>query len=233
MRVKFIIMLLLAVSFYSCTKKGITIEEPPAPAPMADFIYTIGNVPKQSTVAFTNKSLNGKTYNWNFGDGKTSSEENPTHFYQNGGTYTVKLTVTNASGASTIEKTVSVAKPYTAVIIEEIGLDDYWPNTIYDWGSDPDIYIVVTNGTNVISSRSTAYQNVPNNTSIYWRFNNKYTVEPLSKTINVTFWDADDPGDPDDRVDDFNFTPADYTTGPDAFPSFVYFGDTYMKIRWE
>ncbi|MCS6937147.1 MAG: PKD domain-containing protein [Candidatus Bipolaricaulota bacterium] len=36
---------------------------------------------------------------WNFGDGHTSSDENPTHTYAQGGTYTVELTVTDNRGA--------------------------------------------------------------------------------------------------------------------------------------
>lgn len=41
--------------------------------------------------------LNNWTYNWDFGDGQTSSLTNPTHTYQNPGLYTVSLTATNGS----------------------------------------------------------------------------------------------------------------------------------------
>ena len=37
-------------------------------------------------------------YNWNFGDGGTSNNANPTHIYAQGGTYTVSLTVINDCG---------------------------------------------------------------------------------------------------------------------------------------
>lgn len=37
----------------------------------------------------------GSDYNWNFGDGTTSSQEIPTHIYHQSGTYVVTLTVTN------------------------------------------------------------------------------------------------------------------------------------------
>ena len=58
------------------------------------------------TAAFTNTSQNASTFLWNFGDGSTSNEANPTHTYDAPGTYTVSLTATNECGASTIEKTV-------------------------------------------------------------------------------------------------------------------------------
>lgn len=45
------------------------------------------------TVNFTNESNAGSFYNWNFGDGNTSNEENPTHTYAEAGDYTVTLAV--------------------------------------------------------------------------------------------------------------------------------------------
>lgn len=61
-----------------------------------------------NTVTFT-KSQSvyplGSTFFWDFGDGTTSTEETPTHTYQEPGTYSVSLTVTNAdtpNGASDV-----------------------------------------------------------------------------------------------------------------------------------
>ncbi len=41
------------------------------------------------------------TYFWDFGDGNTSSAENPTHAYPNGSTFTPCLTITDANGCDT------------------------------------------------------------------------------------------------------------------------------------
>jgi len=41
---------------------------------------------------------------WDFGDGATSTEQNPAHTYIAPGTYTVNLTATNADGSSTATK---------------------------------------------------------------------------------------------------------------------------------
>jgi endo-1,3-1,4-beta-glycanase ExoK len=38
-------------------------------------------------------------YSWNFGDGKTSTQAQPTHVYQSPGNYTAKLTITDNMGA--------------------------------------------------------------------------------------------------------------------------------------
>lgn len=44
---------------------------------------------------FTDRSVGAKTWQWDFGDGTTSSDPNPTHTFPTYGTYTVQLTVTN------------------------------------------------------------------------------------------------------------------------------------------
>src|SRR5512137_2704890 len=75
-------------------------------APVADFdaLYAYNVVP--TTVAFRDLST-GTTpmnYLWEFGDGATSTEKNPSHNYIRRGMYTVKLTVTNDYGSSTKTK---------------------------------------------------------------------------------------------------------------------------------
>ena len=58
----------------------------------------------------------GSTYLWNFGDGTTSSAENPNHTYSALGTYTVTLTVTdNVGGSSTATTTAKVIGVPTAI----------------------------------------------------------------------------------------------------------------------
>jgi PKD repeat protein len=75
-------------------------------APVADFdaLYAYNTVP--ATVAFRDHST-GTTpmiYLWQFGDGATSTVQNPSHVFIRKGLYTVKLTVTNAYGSSSETK---------------------------------------------------------------------------------------------------------------------------------
>ncbi len=46
-------------------------------------------------VTFTNTSTNATSYSWDFGDGNSSTDENPVHTYASYGTYTVVLTATS------------------------------------------------------------------------------------------------------------------------------------------
>ncbi len=80
-------------------------------APVANFdaLYAYNTVP--ATVAFRDLST-GTTplsYAWEFGDGATSTEQNPSHIYIRQGLYTAKLTVTNAYGSSSEIKTNYIA----------------------------------------------------------------------------------------------------------------------------
>jgi len=81
--------------------------------PVADF--SAGNpVTCTGIVKFYDQSLNSvETWFWDFGDGNTSNEENPVHFYSSNGTYTVELTVTNQYGTDSKTETnyISVDKP--------------------------------------------------------------------------------------------------------------------------
>jgi len=96
------------------TRAGyITVSAPVLP-PVAAFSAapTTGTAPL--TVKFTDASTNAPTArSWNFGDGRTSIAQSPSHTYSTAGTYTVALTVTNAGGSDTETKTgyITVSAP--------------------------------------------------------------------------------------------------------------------------
>jgi len=71
-------------------------------APVANFTATPTSGSAPLTVNFTDQSTNTPTsWQWDFGDGNTSTVKNPTHTYNNAGSYTVLLTVTNSNGSDT------------------------------------------------------------------------------------------------------------------------------------
>ena len=57
-------------------------------------------------VAFTDASTGSpNSWNWDFGDANSSTQQNPSHNYTSPGTYTVTLTVGNGTGTDTEIKT--------------------------------------------------------------------------------------------------------------------------------
>lgn len=65
---------------------------------------------------------------WNFGDGSTSTDKNPAHTYTTAGTYTVRLTATNAAGSDTMEKAgmiVVEAPTYSITMISDYAGTDW------------------------------------------------------------------------------------------------------------
>jgi len=75
-----------------------------APAPLFKSTVTSGYAPLN--VQFVDASSNSpNAWTWSFGDGSTSSLQNPTHTYTTAGTYTVTLTATNPAGSNTVSQT--------------------------------------------------------------------------------------------------------------------------------
>jgi PKD repeat protein len=94
------------------TKTGyITVNEP---APTAEFSGTPTSGTHPLNVSFSDLSGGAVTsWSWTFGDGGTSSAQNPNHTYTAAGTYTVGLTVTGPGGSDLETKVayVSVSEP--------------------------------------------------------------------------------------------------------------------------
>ena len=93
---------------------SFTTTPAPAPAPIASFdaIPTSGNAPL--TVQFNDRSTGSITSrSWEFGDGSTSSAQNPSHTYTSAGLYTVRLKVTGPGGSDTATRSnyINVSSP--------------------------------------------------------------------------------------------------------------------------
>jgi PKD repeat protein len=82
----------------------ITVQSPALPE--ADFAATPLSGTAPLAVSFISQATGTEplSHSWNFGDTNTSYDKNPVHTYTIAGNYTVNLTVTDASGTSTAEK---------------------------------------------------------------------------------------------------------------------------------
>lgn len=182
----------LAVSRFVCAKlNGVLLYELPLPSWIeatdsidCDYISCIRPKPSYSAVVndnevfFENTSSYGDEYFWNFGDGSTSTEKSPTHYYMQKGCYTVTLKVTNSCFPEgyTIKSVIAICKE------EEFGLSDTIPlksNSSFCKVNDNVLFYTI--GTNLFRS---------NNSGETW------TKQPILSDLNeprealvVKMWD--------------------------------------------
>lgn len=105
-------------------------SDDPPPAPTASFTYAASG----REVTFTNTSTNATTYAWDFGDGETSTEQNPKHTYPKYGKFTAKLSVTGEGGtANSLPDELTLAKT-SAVAID---------GAFSEWANIPDAIVSV------------------------------------------------------------------------------------------
>lgn len=72
--------------------------------PIPAFTYSSNNM----DFNFSNQTIDGNTYLWDFGDGSTSALTNPTHIYSTYGSYNVKLISYNSCGIDSITNTIDL-----------------------------------------------------------------------------------------------------------------------------
>jgi PKD repeat protein len=91
----------------NATTRTVTVAT--LPAPTAAFVFSPAVPQPGQTVSFTDTSTGGPTsWTWDHGDGSGSSFQNPSHAYLAAGTYTARLTASNASGSSQTTQTMTV-----------------------------------------------------------------------------------------------------------------------------
>jgi PKD repeat protein len=79
----------------------------PSPKPTASFESSVNEL----TALFTDTSTGSPTaWSWSFGDGGTSTQQNPMHTYDEPDTYTVTLVVSNSGGQSSNSQFVAVGE---------------------------------------------------------------------------------------------------------------------------
>ncbi len=89
-------------------KKDEGTSNPQPEAPIAAFSVDKMVAKVGEAITFTNESQNATSYEWVFGDGSKSFEDNPIHSYSSAGTYTVELIARNLAESSIAKKTISV-----------------------------------------------------------------------------------------------------------------------------
>lgn len=134
----FVMVALISVFISSCDDRfelpaaGSVADETP---PAANFSHVPSDA-NYADISFSNTSTSATTYAWDFGDGNTSTEANPSNTYAADADYTVTLTASDALGVTnTISKTITIEMPIVAFTPEILnsgfdieGADSYRDN---------------------------------------------------------------------------------------------------------
>ncbi len=79
-------------------------------------------------VVFSSNATNGLSYFWDFGDGTTSTQPNPSHVYLEDGTYPVILSVSNPCGSTTVTAAVEILVTNTEELSQNLVEMKVFPN---------------------------------------------------------------------------------------------------------
>jgi PKD repeat protein len=88
----------------------------------------VGDVP--FSVAFMNSSQNSSSWHWDFGDGGTSTERNPSHTYTALGRYVVRLTASGSDEKSNSASLTITAQKVVQPFSVKHSYGRYWPSHI-------------------------------------------------------------------------------------------------------
>ena len=108
--------------------KNVTVISKPVTAFTANRVISCA---APLTVDFSNTSINAISYQWNFGDGSSSTAITPSHVYVNKGFYTVTLITTNANGCTdTLIKTDYIKIKLPQVVFNNLPQQGCAPFTV-------------------------------------------------------------------------------------------------------
>jgi PKD repeat protein len=219
-------------------KKSVTINVIAKAKPSADFSFspTTGMAPTE--INFTNSTKGATSYSWDFGNGKTSTLQNPSIVYINGGTYTVTLNATGPGGTDKITKTITIKNAPTRLQINSITLLGY-PLTRSDgsgWdpSNGPDLYFKLTDnsGTDYLST-GVFYDVIKSNLPLKYSTTFPWIISSLDFDYQIHLMDYDTFGS-DELLDYDFFTVRDRmpTDGSD-YPTTLLFSNPFWDLEFQ
>jgi len=155
-------------------------------SPVASFTYTYNA--ETELVTFTNGSTIASgsisSYNWNFGDGNSSAETNPTYTYTSPGIFTVVLTATSAQGCSAVYDVQVNASVGVQELAQSNSLQVY-PNPVMET-----LNVVSTTG-GVVYVTDLSGRVVLQNEKLNAGFNTKIDVSSLAQGVYQVIMQGD------------------------------------------
>jgi len=133
--VHFVLLAVLSMFLAGC------YDEPVANFEFPDLDYTA-----PAEVTFTNTSTDAESFRWDFGDGETSGEKDPTHTFQQAGTFTVTLNAKGRGGTGTVSKNITISESQTTYLVRNVS-QYYWKNVKSFYWDGIDVMDLVEHGT--------------------------------------------------------------------------------------
>jgi len=237
------ILLEITTGFPSCDVSEqftdfITLSQPANVGFTAD---PSGSCEAPVTISFTNTSDPGLTYMWDFGDGTSSTETNPSHTFNSEGNYQVILTATDGTGCSASsfqiigigDPVASFEIPDTICLGSEITIMNNSVSGSYDWdfgngttSNDQNPSITYSSGGEFEVSLTVTIGLGCMNTSTKTVFVDDvradFTIDPTYTCDGILSADFT----PEVINDDFNYiwTFGDFTTSTETSPTHVFDG---------
>ncbi|MEM6801980.1 MAG: S8 family serine peptidase [Bacteroidota bacterium] len=119
------------ISSFNCERvaQAVTVSTNTADAAFTPS-RTVLNLANSGRVNFNNTSTGALSYEWDFGDGTTSTDQNPSHDYTLAGTYTVTLVVSGSGGCTDVATAQIVASGIVGIAedLAELGEVKVYPN---------------------------------------------------------------------------------------------------------
>ena len=183
------------VNTYSYCKDSITKTIYVVTPPRVDFTSTTVLACKPPlTVNFADVSPNSVAWRWDFGDGGTSTLQNPVHTYNNAGQFNVSLTITSSFGCTN----TLVRNVFVQIVKPSVGLDKLPGEGCVPFAFSPVAVIKAVDG---VSNYSWDFGEGPGsvrtgaNPTYTYNTPGKYTVKLTITTLggcteSVTFPDA-------------------------------------------
>lgn len=201
----YFMMLFMGTLLVSCSddEDGDDDATSEVEAPIAGFTME-KNEENNLIVTFSNTSIGGDSFGWDFGDdSEGSTDENTTHTYTASGTYTVSLTVTNEGGTDELTQDITVSGfGPNLVTAGDMSDPSAWTLTSL-WGSDDNIMNHAFNDTSMVFLSSETPSDVegedptPNQYSNYMLYQEvvleadktyKFSADVSSETGAIATW---------------------------------------------
>lgn len=219
----FILVLIIGTfpTFQSCSKDSSNLS------PSAAFTFNPNGGYAPCAIQFNSTSQNANDFTWDFGDGSTSIAENPSHTYNFPGTYTVTLKVKNGNLQNQTSSQIIIQRPFTKANLVKVVLNKMPfldpSGASWDLLDGPDLYfqLLSPNPNNTVLSSSGTITNLSESMlPVNWDLNSPFTITNFTDFYFIQLMDYD-PLDIDDKIDYVSFKLDPYTTGPDAFPTYI------------